>query len=87
MLWASCCVTYVGKMKDWRISLHLGSLGMATVSLPEHGAPPTKLLSEAEVQHRWQMLESLTLLLFVLVAEPTSMRKPFLKAVVLPLGM
>jgi hypothetical protein len=29
----------------------------------------------------------LTLLLSVFVAEPTSMRKPFLKAVVLPLGI
>jgi hypothetical protein len=77
----------VGKMKVWRISLHFGSLGMATVSLPEQGAPPTNWLSEAEVQHRWQMLESLTLLVSVLVAEPTSIRKPFLKAVVLPLGM
>jgi hypothetical protein len=80
-------MAYVGKIKDWRMSLHLGSLGMATVSLPEQGAPPTNVLSEGEVQHLWQMLESLTLLLSVFVAEPTSMRKPFLKAVVLPLGI
>jgi hypothetical protein len=69
------------------MSLHLGSLGIATVSEPEQGAPPTKVLSEGEVQHRWQMLASLTLLLSVLVAEPTSIRKPFLNAVVLPLGI
>jgi hypothetical protein len=60
---------------------------MATVSVPVQGAPPMKVLSDGEVQHRWQILESLTLLLSVLVAEPASMRKPFLKAVTLPLGM
>jgi hypothetical protein len=77
----------VGKMMVWRMSLHLGSLGMATVSLPVQGAPPTKVDSEGEVQHRWQMFESLTLLGSVLAAEPASMRKPFLNAVVFPLGI
>lgn len=70
-----------------RMSLHLGPLGMATVSLPVQGAPPIKVFSLVEVQHRWQMLESLTLDGSVLVADPASIRNPFLNAVVLPLGM
>lgn len=69
---------YVGKIMVWRMSLHLGSLGMATVSLPEQGAPPTKVLSEADVQQRWQILDSFTLLLSVLVADPASIRNPCL---------
>jgi hypothetical protein len=57
------------------------------VSEPLQGAPPTKVLSLGEVQQRWQMFDPLTFLGSVLVAEPASMRKPFLKAVVFPLGM
>jgi hypothetical protein len=68
---------YVGKIRVWRMGLHLGSLGTATVSLPEQGAPPTMVLSDAEVQQRWQLLETLTLLLSVLEAIPTSIRKPY----------
>jgi hypothetical protein len=59
------------------MNLHLGSAGMATVSLPEHGAPPTNVFSDAAFQQRWQIFADLTLLLSVLVAEPTSIRKPF----------
>jgi len=74
-------------MMVWRMSLHFGSFGMATVSEPVQGAPPTNVLSELDVQQRWHMFEPLTLLASVFVAEPASIRKPFLKAVTLPLGM
>jgi len=43
---------YAGKMMVWRIILQDGSAGMSTVSVPVHGAPPTKVLSLVDVQHR-----------------------------------
>lgn len=60
----------------WRIILQRVSWGMATVSEPVQGAPPTKLLSLVDVQQRWQMLALETLLSSVFAALPASMRKP-----------
>jgi hypothetical protein len=55
----------------------LDACGIATVSLPEHGAPPTNGVSVLDVQHRWQMLALVTFESSVFAAFPAIIRKPW----------
>jgi hypothetical protein len=68
--------TYAGKMMVCRIILQLVEWGISTVSDPEQGCAPTKLLSFVEVQQRWQIFPDETLEVSVFEASPAIIRKP-----------
>jgi hypothetical protein len=68
---------YVGKMMVWRIIWQLLAMGMSTVSVPEQGAPPTKVLSFVDVQQRWHIFPAATFPGSEFAAFPATMRKPY----------
>ena len=61
----------------WRMSLQVLLVGISTVSLPEQGCKPIKVLSLGAVQQRWQILPDCTALGSVLAAFPASIRNPY----------